>query len=295
MRLLLIFNPHASAGRAKKLLPGVRAALQKFAGLDVIQTRGGGDATRAVAQANLSAYDGVVAAGGDGTLFEVLNGLYEHPQIDRLPLGLVPVGTGNAFARDLGLMPGDWKKGIDIIRKGSTRQVDVGRVQTPSESFYFLNIIGAGLPVEAMKSAEKLKFIGNSAYTMATLWHAMKLKSYPLIIEIDGKKIEKESMFVEVSNTRYTGTSFLIAPAALLDDGLLDLTLVSRLSRVRLLRLFPTIYRGQHIRYPEVFTCKAREIKVIAPGGMMLAPDGEFRGSTPVQISCLHRDLHIFA
>lgn len=294
MRLLMIFNPHAGYGRAAKLLPRIRGELEKIAEVDVLKTGGAGDAIRLVADAELSAYQGVLAAGGDGTLFEVLNGLYSHGKESRVPLGLVPVGTGNAFARDLDLMPGDWEKAVRIIAQSRIRAVDVGRVTTHSESFHFLNIIGAGLPVDAMEMARKLKFMGNTAYTLATLWRAMSLKSYPLVIEIDGNIIDRESMFVEISNTRYTGTSFMIAPAAVLDDGFLDLTLVGRLSRRRLLRLFPSVYQGNHVRYPEVFTCKAKKIKLISPSGMALAPDGEIHGRTPAQINCLHRDLQIF-
>ena len=294
MRLLLLFNPHAGAGRAARLLPGVRSALENFAALDVLKTSGAGDATRLVAQADLSAYDGLIAAGGDGTLFEVLNGLYTHDKAQRKPLGLVPVGTGNAFSRDLGLLPGDWEKAVGLIRAGRLRPVDVGRVQTPSETYYFLNIVGTGLPVDAMTLAAKLKFLGNSAYTLAALWRAIKLKSYPLTIEIDGKIINQDSMFLEISNTRYTGTSFMMAPDAVLDDGLLDVTLLGKMSRFRLLRLFPSIYKGHHVRYEEIKTCKAQEIRITAPEGLVLAPDGELRGRTPATITCLPRDLQIF-
>jgi len=295
LKILMVFNPHAAAGRAARLLPRVRSAIETFATLDVLETAGVNDAVRLVAKTDLSHYDGLIAAGGDGTLFEVLNGLYAHHDPNRVPLGIVPVGTGNAFARELGLMPGDWEKAIGIIERGRKRPVDVGRVQTAQETFHFLNIIGAGLPVDAMKTAEKLKFIGPAAYSIATLLCTINLKIYPLHIEINGKNIDQESIFVEISNTRYTGTSFLIAPDAVLDDGLLDVTLVRKLSRRRLLRLFPTIYKGHHVRYEEVFTRKAKEIRISAPKGLMLAPDGEFRGVTPVTISCLERDLLIFA
>ena len=150
MRLLLVFNPHAGAGRAARLLPGVRSALEGFAALDVLRTGGAGDATRLVAAADLSSYDGLIATGGDGTLFEVLNGLYTHDKAQRIPLGLVPVGTGNAFARDLGLLPGDWEKAVGLIRAAHLRQVDVGRVKTPAETYCVLNIVGAGRPCDAM-------------------------------------------------------------------------------------------------------------------------------------------------
>ena len=301
----MIFNPHASFRRAGRLLPAVRAALRRFAEVDVLLTRCAGDAMEQVADADLSGYDGLLAAGGDGTLFEVLNGLYRHPPERRPPLGLVPVGTGNAFARDIGLLPGDWEKGIELIAACRLRRVDVGRVAPVdlegsgsadrSRPFHFLNIIGAGLPVDAMRAAERIKFIGRSAYSVAALWRALRLQTFPLVVELDGERLEQEALFVEISNTRYTGTSFMMAPAARLDDGLLDVTLVRRLARWRLLRLFPTIYTGRHVTYPEVTTRQASTITIRAPGGLALAPDGEFRGHAPVTVSCLHRDLEIFA
>jgi diacylglycerol kinase (ATP) len=210
-------------------------------------------------------------------------------------LGLVPVGTGNAFARELGLLPGDWEKGVAIIRAGRKRRVDVGQVDHPGGQYHFLNIVGAGLPVDAMATAERFKFVGQSAYTMATLYRAMQLRTYPLRLELDGRVLEQDSLFVEVSNTRYTGTSFLIAPGAELDDGLLDVTLVRRLPRMRLLRLFPTIYRGRHVDFPEVLVLRAREIRILQPADMVLAPDGEFAGCTPATIRCLAGDMEIFA
>jgi len=294
LKLLLIFNPSAAAGRAAKLLPELQSALRSFADLELIVTRGPGDAVYSVARADLSGFDGLIAAGGDGTLFEVLNGLYQRDKSHRIPLGLVPVGTGNAFARDLGLMPGDWKKAVGLVQAGHVRAVDVGRVETPTETYYFLNIVGAGLPVDAMKTASRLKLFGNAAYTIATLWCAMQLKSYPLRLVIDGIRVEQDSLFVEISNTRFTGTTFLIAPDAVLDDGLLDVTVLERLSRPRLLRLFPTIYSGRHVQYKEIHTYKAKEISILAPSGLALAPDGETRGVTPAQISCLRKDLLIF-
>ncbi len=282
-------------GRAAVLLPEITRALERFATVDRIQTRYAGHATDLVAEADLEAFDGVIAAGGDGTLFEVLNGLYRKAPGERVPLGLVPAGTGNAFARDLGLLPGDWQKGVDLIARNRPRKVDVGRVQTRSETFYFLNIIGMGFAVDAGRAAKKLKILGNAAYTLGTLWETIKLKSYPLHVEINGKHVKQDNVFIEISNSRYTGSSFLIAPDARIDDGLLDVTLLSRLPRRRLLQLFPTIYSGRHVQYEEVSTFQARQIRIHAPGGRLLAPDGEFRGHSPADISCLAADLEMFA
>ena len=295
MRLLIIFNPLAAGGRSLKKLAEIEARLDKLGiRATVTLTTHPGHGEELVAATELAGFDGVVAAGGDGTVFEVLNGLYQHPKSQRIPLGLLPIGTGNAFARDLGLQPFDWPAAINLLSRGRTRQVDVGHVQAADTEYYFLNIVSMGFAVDAGLTAGKLKFIGNTAYTLATLWQALKLKSYPLVIELDGREIRQDNIFVTVSNSRYTGTHFLMAPGAAIDDGFLDVTLLENLPRHRLFKLFPTIYHGRHIEQAEVTVHKAVRITIRSPGGMLLGPDGEFRGKTPATITCLRQDLAIF-
>ena len=295
MKLLIVFNPNAAHGRSVRKLQAIQA---KFEDLGVQAefrtTTHAGHGTELVAITDLSAYDGIIAAGGDGTLFEVLNGLYKHPRSARIPLGLLPIGTGNAFARDLQLKPSAWSEAIDLLKRGNTRQVDVGHVKSAEGSYYFLNIVGMGFSVDAGKSAQKLKFLGNAAYTLATLWQVLKLKSYPLLIDLDGRQISSDNVFITISNTRFTGTHFLIAPDACIDDGLLDVTILEKLPRLRLLKLFPTIYEGGHVAYKEVLSYRASRINIQSPATMLLGPDGEFRGSSPAEITCLHKDLTIF-
>lgn len=296
MKLLLVFNPRAAGGRAGKLLPAIQARL-KEAGVqhEIIPTQYPGHAEQLVRDADLSGFDGVAVAGGDGTLFHALNGLMAHPAQARIPLGLVPVGTGNAFARDIGLGPDTWQQGIAQIAAGNIRRVDVGRIECPSEIFYFLNIAGFGFVTDAGLTAANLKFAGKSAYTLATLWRCLRLRSHALEMDVDGRMLAEDNLFVEVSNSRYTGTSFLIAPSASIDDGLLDITCVRRLSRLRLLRLFPTVFRGEHVEYDEVTTLQGRAIRISKPKGLAMMVDGEFRGETPVRIECLPGAVELFA
>jgi diacylglycerol kinase (ATP) len=207
----------------------------------------------------------------------------------------LPIGTGNAFARELNFKADVLTDAIEILHRGQTRQVDVGQVKTADESFYFVNIVLMGFAVDAGLTAQKMKFLGEPAYTLATLWQVLKLKSYPLIMDTDGETRKSNNVFVAISNSRYTGTHFLIAPSAKLDDGLLDVTILEKLPRRRLLKLFPSIYSGRHVQYKEISSCKAAHINIRSPQGLLLGPDGEFCGHSPAEITCLPGDLTIFS
>jgi diacylglycerol kinase (ATP) len=294
LRLLCIANPFANYGRVAETHTEIHVSLASFARVQWNLTDFPGHATELVSEADLASFDGVIAVGGDGTLFEVLNGLYRHKAENWPVLGLIPTGTGNAFARDLDLSPGDWPGAIKLIERGRSRRIDVGRVTTPDDRYYFLNIIGMGFAVDAGRMAKKLKMLGNAAYTIGAVWQILKLKSRALEIEIDGQLVKQDNVFVEVSNTRYTGTTFLMAPNARLDDGLLDVTLLSAISRFRLLRLFRTIYTGEHIHLDSVTCYQARRIIIHSPLRAGLMPDGEFRGQTPAVIECLPGDVRVF-
>jgi len=148
-----------------------------------------------------------------------------------------------------------------------------------------------GFGVDAAHTAKKLKALGNSSYTLGTLWQTLFLRSWPLKITIDGKVLKMAAVLTSISNSRYTGTSFLIAPGAVLDDGLLDVMVLEKISRLRILRLFPSIYSGMHINYPEVSCYRGRHILIETESPKELTPDGEFNGFTPVEIECLHKDI----
>lgn len=294
--LLLLINPQAGGGRAAGLVPEIeRMIRQQGMQLQTFSSKSPGSIRCWLASARLDHIDAVIAAGGDGTLFEALNGLMRHPKENRPTLGVLPIGTGNAFCRDLGLQPGDWQAAWSLIVKGQRRCFDVGQVSCAGGPHYFLNIAGMGFVVDAGRTARKLKGVGRIAYTLAALWQVLRLHSYPLRLEVDSQVIEQENLFVEISNSRYTGTSFLMAPLAKLHDGLLDLTVLRKLSRARLLRLFPTIYSGTHPSYPEVTTLQGRHFSITEPQGYPMMMDGEFVGITPAEVSCLPGELWVFA
>ncbi len=295
-KLLIIFNPNAGSGKAQLCLPLIKQHLKSF-GIehDLLFTEAQGHAKILSQEADLSHYSGVIAAGGDGTLFETVNGLMTHDKHCRKPFGVVPVGTGNAFSRELGLLPSDWKKGLDIILKQQAKAIDLGHVKTVDDAFYFLNIIGMGFVVEAGKTTLKIKKLGKMSYTLATLWETAKLKKHRIKVTIDDLVIDDDLVFIEVANSRYTGTSFLIAPDAKIDDGLLDVIILEKISRPKILRLFPTIYSGKHVNYKEIKTHQAKKITIETTQPMPLMPDGEFKGTTPVTITCVPSSLQLFS
>ena len=296
MKLLVVFNPKARSGKARGGLPELEAAFEsRGISAEFLQTQKTGDATRLVAGAQVSDYRAVIAAGGDGTVFETLNGLLTHPRENLPPMGIIPMGTGNAFAREFDLFPDKRNEAVNRICRFQVHKVDIAEVSGGEGSFYFLNIAGLGFATGAGLKARQLKFVGKSAYTLGTLWETVGLKSYPLRIELDGRPVEQDNVLLEVSNSRYTGTSFLIAPAARLDDGLLDVTLLRKLSRFRLLKLFPTVFKGEHIKFEEVETYTAKTIRIESPENMLLTVDGEFRGRTPVTITCHQQALKLLA
>jgi diacylglycerol kinase (ATP) len=294
MKVLLVFNSFAGHGHAGKILPQVEAAMTDHGiEFDLKITNYPGHGIEITKNADFSRYDGLIAAGGDGTLFEVVNGYFQNPSAVRIPIGVLPVGTGNAFARDLELNVSNWSEAIQIIAGRKTRWVDVGKYHSHGQDYYYLNILGLGFVSDVTAIAHKLKMLGNIAYTLGVIYRTVFLSADKMSIEIDGQLIERECTFVEISNTRYTA-NFLMAPKALIDDGLLDVTIAKKLTRRRLLYCFPKIFTGEHVLLPEIETFQAKNIKISGTVPKVLSPDGELIGITPVEIECLRQAIEVF-
>lgn len=294
MKLLLVTNPCAGHGRGGRKVQEIEdVCLELGLDVDLKLTEGPGHATEIIEAVDLARYDGVVATGGDGTVFESVNGLFKNPAGAVVPFGVLPMGTGNSFSLDLGLKRGEVREALQLVARGATRKVDVGHCRTGDRELYYLNILGLGFVSDVTATAVKLKLLGNLSYTLGVIYQTAFLGTSRLELEIDGERIERDATFLEISNSRYTA-DFLMAPEAQIDDGLLDVTLLGKISRRRLLRLFPTVFRGEHVQYPEVETFTARSIKVASDQPKILAPDGELVGTTPAEITCLHQALDVF-
>ncbi len=294
MRVLLVYNSNAGHQRANKILPQIEAAfVDHEITFDLALTDYPEHATEIVRYADFQDYDGIVAAGGDGTLFEIINGYFKNKSKARIPLGILPVGTGNAFARDLELDYSKWGEAIKIIAMQKPKKVDAGKFQSHGQEYYFLNILGLGFVADVTKTARRLKILGDSAYTFGVLHRTLVLQSSQMSIQIDGHLLERRCTFIEISNTRYTA-NFLMAPNAKVDDGLLDVTIAGKMSRRRLLQCFPKIFTGEHVDLPEVEIYQAKKIKIESDETKVLTPDGELIGITPVNIECIPGAVEVF-
>jgi len=294
MKVLLVYNLHAGSGYAKKKLAQIETSFNKnLVEFEIQFTNYPGHGIEIVKNADLSKYDGVVAAGGDGTLFEVINGYFQNTSGTKIPIGVLPVGTGNAFARDLELDNKKCEEALKIIANQNTRKVDVGKFHTHGQDYYYLNILGLGFVADVTKTARKLKLFGNIAYTYGVLFRTLFLSAEKMSFEIDGQKFEHDCTFVEISNTRYTA-NFLMSPNAIIDDGLLDVTIAKKLSRIKLIKSFPKIFTGEHIYLPEIETFQAKRIKIKSETPKVLSPDGELIGITPVEIECLQQAIEVY-
>jgi diacylglycerol kinase (ATP) len=293
-KLFVIFNPNAAFGRAKKLLPKIEAGFSKKQINPEFKFTGHPKhAVEIASSLDFSRYDGLIVVGGDGTLFETVNGYFRNQSQRKIPVGVIPIGTGNAFSRDLGLRTNDYQRAIEIICRNNPQGTDVARFHTFGEDYYFINILGMGFITDVQEIAYKLKFFGNFSYTLGVLYQMIFLKKYQLKLELDGTVIDGKNIFVEFSNTRYT-SNFLMAPNASFDDGFLDVTVLNPVSRFKMLTYFPSIFTGKHIHKKEISTYKAKHIRIETETPKALAPDGEIFGSSPFEIECLNKAIEIY-
>jgi diacylglycerol kinase (ATP) len=295
VKILLVWNPKAGHGHAAALAAeAVGMFRAKGIHVDLWLTEDSGHAARIISKADFTGYDGLVAAGGDGTLCEVVNGYYANPARGNIPLGVLPVGTGNAFAHDLGANEGRWREAIEIIVADKRRRVDVGRFISGGRTFYFLNLLEIGFVADVVATAIRLKVFGYPPYRFGMLVHTLFLHSFPIILEADGRVIERENLFAEISNARGYTSHFLLAPQARLDDGLLDVTLLGKMDRLRFLRSAPLFFTGAHLSLPEVETFRACRLRISTQTPKVVCSDGELASATPVEVECLKQNLEVF-
>ncbi|MCU1648482.1 MAG: Diacylglycerol kinase [Nocardia sp.] len=287
--IVLVTNP--LSGHGKGVQVGIAAA-DRFAarGVNVTEIRGSSaaDTERQVREALAkpdTRPDAVVAAGGDGLTCVVLQALVGTG----VPLGLVPGGTGNDLAREVGI-PDDTTAAVDVVLGGRTRTIDLGTVQAEGATvpMWFATVTGTGFDARVTLRANELRWPkGPMRYTVAALLELVGKLAVPYRIELhgspdhpDGTVVELDAIMVAVGNTRTYGGGMLICPDAVIDDGLLDLTVVGAMSRLDLLRLLPALSSGKRIDHPAATQYRAATFTLTAPNAPATA-DGDPAGFLP--------------
>ncbi|MDP4156400.1 MAG: diacylglycerol kinase [Bacillota bacterium] len=289
-RARLIYNPTSGREILKRNLPDILQKLE-IAGYEASchATTGAGDATNAAKVAVEREYDVVIAAGGDGTIHEVVNGIAE--QKFRPRLGIIPGGTTNDFARALQI-PRDIGAAVDIIVKGDTIPVDIGRINDK----YFINIAGGGRITElTYEVPSKLKtMLGQLAYYLKGMEMLPSINATDLRIEYDGKLFEGEVMLFLVGLTNSIGGFEKLAPDSSINDGLFSLLILKKINLADFIRIATLALRGEHVNDPNVIYTQANHIKVKSMEKVQLNLDGEFGGLLPAEFENLYRHLEVF-
>ena len=293
MNLFLIVNPAAAKNKGLKALSKA-THLRDKKGIQnkICISEYPKHAIKIAQEFDPSKYNGIVAVGGDGILFEILNGLLtKHKNFD-LPIGQIPVGTGNSFIKDLEIHT--IEDAVEKIACGKTRKVDVGFFKYPEGEYYFINLLGTGFVANVAHRAGKYKALGPLSYVMGVFEEVVRLKPVPLEMTIDGKVYQRDYIFTEICNSTKTGGNMIMAPDAKIDDGLLDVILLNNISKFNLLKVFPQIFKGTHVLDSHVETFKGKHLKIVTETPQRLTPDGEVFGTTPIEVSILPQKITMF-
>jgi diacylglycerol kinase (ATP) len=282
--IALLVNPTSGLGRGAKLGAALKAQLVA-AGLKVDDVSGP-DAASASDNARRAVESGVqalVVVGGDGMVHLGANVVAGT----EVPLGIVAAGTGNDIARALALPIHDAAAAADVVRRGSTRIIDAVR-HVPDDGAdgagWFVGVLGAGFDAKVNERANAWRWPkGRMRYNLAIARELPVFKPLPYVLELDGEHIEANAMLVAVGNGPSYGGGMQVCPDAEMDDGLLDVMIVDKISIPEFLKVFPKVYSGAHKDHPAVTIRRAKSVRLDTPGIVSYA-DGE--RYAPLPMSC---------
>ncbi|WP_375479857.1 diacylglycerol kinase [uncultured Jatrophihabitans sp.] len=282
----MLVNPAAGRGAARRAADEAAGRLAER-GVAVTEITGADAAASArlardaVAAAGL---DALVVVGGDGMVSLAWNALAGSG----VPLGLVPAGTGNDHARAFDIPRRSPRQAADVVADGARRPIDLARATTADGvQHWFGSVLAAGFDSLVSDRANRLRWPrGRSRYNVAMLLEFARLRPLPFRVVADDRVIERDVLLVAVGNTSSYGGGMRICPAADPADGLLDVTVAAAAGRGRVLRQFPQVYRGTHVRHPEVETFQTHRVRIEAADGVGITAyaDGDPLGPLPVAV-----------
>ena len=290
-RITVLTNPASGHGSAQHAAERAVARFNRR-GVDVVSIAGtdAEHARRLTEGALERGMDALVVVGGDGIVALALQVL---AQTD-VPLGIIPAGTGNDHAREFGIPTKDPEAAADVVVDGRIEAVDLGRIKgADGTDRWFGTVMAAGFDSLVTDRTNRMTWPrGRMRYNVAMVAEMSKLRLLPFRLTFDGEELVTELTLAAFGNTRSYGGGMLICPDADHADGQLDVTMVQSASRTRLLRLFPTVFKGTHVHLDQVRTARAKVITVDCPGINAYA-DGEYVCPLPVELSAVPRALRI--
>ncbi|MGD0779970.1 MAG: diacylglycerol kinase family protein [Dehalococcoidales bacterium] len=296
----IIVNPAAGAGKTGRLWPRIMSIF-KGHGLrfEHTITEAPGHAIELAKIAAKKGYDMVISVGGDGTIHEVVNGLYASGNISDNLLGIVSTGTGSDYIRTTGISR-NFEDACRCFLQPRQRTVDLGIVEYAKNGGraerLFVNFAGMGFDAEIVRrTTQQFKKLGAfPSYLMGLLTTLLSYRNHKISLVVDGKVEERRVCTVIMNNGKYGGGGMFTAPQADLADGLLDVMIIGDVSKPDLLRSLPRIYKGTHLTHPKVAAKKAKEIEVKSLGERLyLQADGELLGEVPARFRILPAALNI--
>jgi diacylglycerol kinase (ATP) len=286
---VFVVNPASANGSTGRRWAEIarRAAAAGIEGETLISTAQGEVATlteRAVTDGAAL----IVAVGGDGTVYEAVNGLMRSGAAAEVELALIPRGTGTDFVRTFGI-PGDLDRALAIARDGRARAVDVGLARytawdgTPAES-WFANFGGAGISgaIARRANATSKAAGGRISFMWATVAVFARWRSGEVAVTVDGERHQGTMLEVLATIGEYAAGGMRVTPGAAPDDGLFDVLEIGDVSKLDFLTTFPKIYRGRHVSHPKIQIRRGARVEIESPEPLPIALDGEQPGTTPV-------------
>lgn len=301
-RLHVIVNPMSGNGSTRRAWPTIGRRLERLGfDVDFRMTESSGDGARLGREAIEHGVDEVVVVGGDGTLNEVVNGLFEasHGEPPEITLSVLPTGTGRDFARSIGLRSFD--HALETLGNGEIRQLDTGRVDygdaEGSRSRYFINAgdVGLGAETAALLNRSSKILGGKLSYFLGAARSIMSYQGHPARIEADGEIIHDGLLAMTCfSNGRFHAGGMLMAPDASMTDGYFDLLVLKDVPKYALLgSLLPSVYLGRHINHPDVTHRLVQSVCITSPESLLFEVDGEQPGKTDICVTVLPGSLRV--
>ncbi len=291
----VLVNPAANRGRGNLVGNQVFELLEQAGVAAVSLTSESASAAKTKAEQLIANQElaGVIAVGGDGTAQLGVNICVPN----QVPLGIVPAGSGNDQARELNIPLDDIPAAVaNIVESLQTpRRVDVMKVKNPTREFWSFGSISAGFDALCAKRANGLRWPkGPNSYVAAMLLELPSFKPIRYVLEADGVKREISAMLCGVANVKNFGGGMKISPQSEVTDGELEVFILHEVSRPKLLKIFPTVYAGEHIKYSEVEIFKARSVR-ISNDSFPMTCDGELVGEAPFSVEVHPGGLQVYS